>query len=287
MPDDPSPPEEQAAEGAAEAPEPDDAPSRWERRVVAGAVAVAALLLGGGGAGLAWLAQDPAWAQAAQETWRIRGSVVATPQAHDFRARYAQELLQLAARSPEPLRTYLDWRAEANCATVRADTPPGTFASCRQLHLDRLLYRGDGPGLLAAAEHELDGAPPHWVAPLHRYAARGGVLAGEWELAREHTVTAFSVEGGARDALRAGWLSLKAGQQAVALNWLDRAFTANGGYPSPQRAVLAMTPMRQAERDRYLAAIDAEAAFYDACRASALATLDGETVEIPDPPFPF
>lgn len=259
-------------------------PSRWERAVLA--LFLAAVLVGGGWGGLWFLRlwRDPAWGPPARQTLRVRATLAAEPANSDVRARYAQELLQLAALSPPPLRGYLDWRADRQCAEVRRQTPPGTFASCRRMHLDRLLLRRDGPGLMAAALQELEGAPPEWHAPLYRYAGRGAVLHQDWDAAREHFGTAFGLGRQARDAFRAGWVCLHVGQPAVALDWLDRAFRANGGYPSPRAYGAAGLMLAPDERARYTAGIQAEAAFYDACRSAALSGLDGQPAAIP--PWP-
>lgn len=262
--------------------------SRMERRFLWGTLVISVLLLVGGGVWFGSLWRHPAWAAQAQVTWRIRKTCRSGPTIPAFRARYAQELLLLAAESPPTLRRYLDWRAQVHCDTVREQTPPGTFGSCRQLHLERLRLAGEGEALTSAALHELAGSPAQWQPHLHRYAAHGGVLVRDWDVAREHYGIAFTLSGEARDALRAGWVCLQGGQPAVALDWLDRAFTANGGYPPPQRSWLAQSSIRRLERERYLTDMDTEAAFYDACRAAANTALAGHTPAIPDwPDFAF
>lgn len=284
---DPLPPTTNPVPGtpASETADGDPGPASWERHVVTAVLALGFLTIAGGGAGIGFLARDPAWAQAADVARRTRATLSNSPEELSFEARYAQDLVKLAAYSPEPLRGYLNWRADAHCTNVRDATPAGTFGSCRRLHLERLRLSQDGPGLRAAAQSEMEGAPRHWIAPLQRYAGTGAVMAEEWEAAREHFSTAFTVGGLPRDALHTGWACLKTGQPALALEWLDRAFAINGGYPSPFLLRQTKNPFRfrGQERDRFAAELEAEAAFYRACRAAAVAALDGRPAPIPEP----
>lgn len=257
-----------------------------ERAIIVGFCIGLVVLLVGGGITFLRLWRDPVWARSARVTWRVGANVRSNAEDLDVRTRYANELVKLAAISPRPLRMYLDWRADQHCGVVRLSSPPGTFGTCRRLHLERLLVRGDGEGAVAAALHEMEDAPPEWVGPLYRYAGRGAVLQHDWDLAREHFSAAFSHASRARDALYAGWACLRAGQPAVALDWLDRAFAANRGYPPPYRQAIASRMRPSPRRDRYLAAIDAEAIFYDACRTAALAGIDGARADVPDWPEP-
>lgn len=247
---------------------------------------VMVLLIGAGWGGYWYLARDPAWAAAARSAYRVRQSVAAEPEDLGMRSRYAFDLLTLATRSPQPLRAFVDWRADAQCAVVRKHSPPGTFGSCRQLHLDRLLQRGDGERLVATALAELDGAPHTWIAPLHRFAARGGVLSRDWVVARDHFGAAFQTGGEARDALLAGWCCLYTGEPQQALRWLQTAYVFNRGYPPALRGAARMFPFDPDERRAIMLALDREAKFYRDCRAAAQAMLRGESADIPPhPPY--